>query len=121
MNKTLSSLIGLGAVLALGAGAAWVLYSGGPGGWFCSGYGRGYGSGGYGMMGGGMGGGMFILWIIGFIGIALLIGKLAVGSDPRRHNAADDNPDALEILKLRYARGEIDKAEYMARRQDLTL
>ena len=27
-----------------------------------------------------MGGGMFILWIIGFIGIALLIGKLAAGS-----------------------------------------
>jgi putative membrane protein len=118
MNRTLSSIIGIGAVLALVAGAAWMFQNGGLGGWFCSGY----GTGGYGMIGRGMGGGgMIFFWVIVLIGIALLIGSLTGGSGLRRRNASDDSPDALEILKRRYARGEIEKAEYLALRQGLSL
>ena len=117
MHRTLPSLTGIGAVLALTAGAAWLFHSGSLGGWFCGG---GYGAGGYGMMGRGLGGGMFFLWIIVFIGVALLIVRMAGGTDIRGHGVTDDSPDALEILKRRYARGEIEKAEYIARRQDLS-
>jgi putative membrane protein len=67
----------------------------------------------------GWGGGMFGLglpwWVLIVIGIVVvarwLMGDRAVtGSDDR----------ALSILKERFARGEIDKAEFEARKRDLT-
>lgn len=116
MNRLFSSLIGIGAVIALVAGAAWIFQSGGIGGWRCGGY----GAGGYGMMGRGMGGGMIFLWVIVFIGIVLWVGSMAGGTGARRRELANDTPDAIEILNRRYARGEIEKAEYVAKRQDLS-
>ena len=89
--------------------------NGGPGSLFCGGY----GAGGYGMMGPGMGGGMIFFWVIIIIGIALLAGRMAGGSDARHRVGLGGKPDALEILKRRYAQGEIEKAEFMAKRQDL--
>ena len=70
------------------------------------------------MMSGGfgfMGGFMWIFWIAVIIGIIFLI-KWAVQSQPR-----SDNPrmNSLEILKIRYARGEIEKEEYEQKKKDL--
>ena len=115
MNRTLSSVIAIAAALVLGGGLFWMYRSGGPGGWFCSGY----GAGGYGMMGHGIGGGMFFLWLIVIIGLVLLVGRLGRNTGSPRLDVPADDPDALEILNRRYARGEIDKAEYLERRKDL--
>lgn len=63
---------------------------------------------------------MFFLWIIVIIGIVILVGRMGIGAGSRRIDVSDHNPDALEILNRRYASGEIDKAEYLERRQDIT-
>ncbi|KJR47313.1 hypothetical protein UF75_2305 [Desulfosporosinus sp. I2] len=82
------------------------------GGW---GYG-GYGSGGYGMMG------------IAGIGMQLIvgIGIILLGIYLFRHNASHvhtgglgKDSSAMNILRERYARGEIDSAEYQSRKRDL--
>ena len=70
------------------------------------------------MTGGPMGFVMILFWIVVIAALVLLIsGVLTV-----RRTTADtlsDAPDALEILKRRYAKGEIDRAEYEAMRLDL--
>ena len=67
---------------------------------------------------------MFLFWIL-LIGLGIwVVVRLASGAS--NHNAS--SPDttlisrqdaALEVLKQRYARGEITKSEYEAMRQDL--
>lgn len=77
-----------------------------------------------GMMDWGYGGGWFgmiimaAFWIAVIVGIVFLIRWLAIsaGSGNRRTRSEDS---ALEILKKRYARGEIDKEEYEAKKKDL--
>lgn len=93
----------------------------GPGLWFffnwTGGYGYGVGRGfmPHGtMMGGGMGLVMIIFWVIVLVALASLVAGLF--SDRR---GAGDEPNALAVLKRRYARGEIDKSEYEAKRRDL--
>ncbi len=72
-----------------------------------------------GMMDGyGMGGGWWLLWLIFWIlviiGLVLLIKYLWEGG------AAKKGPEsALEILKKRYARGEISKEEFEEKKKDL--
>ena len=76
-------------------------------------------------MGHGMGPGIYdYTWIfmafIGLlliIGIALLIARLFRHSDKSRNS--DDKETPLEILKKRYARGEIDKEEFEQRKSNL--
>ena len=63
----------------------------------------------------GMGIGMWLFWIIVIVGIALLF-RLALRSTAEQLKPA---PGALEILKQRYARGEIDSEEYERRKQEL--
>lgn len=85
--------------------------------------GRGYGWGmGPGMMGWGYGMGWFgmilmvAFWIAVIVGIVFLIRWLAVSS--RGHKTSlEDSP--LEILKRRYARGEINKEEFDQKKKDL--
>ena len=77
------------------------------GGW---GYG-GYGSGGYGMMGIGM--------IIFWIGIILLGIYLFRRNAPHIHSGGQGKHSSMDILRERYARGEIDSAEYQSRKRDL--
>ncbi len=80
---------------------------------------------GYGMMGPGMMGGygamffMPILWIviIGLIVWAVVVAVRRPGDSDDSYGSADS---ALEILKRRYARGEIDKEEYETKKKDLT-
>ena len=75
--------------------------------------------------GGGYGGGwaffgmvhMLLWWVLLILGIAVLLRWLAGGRHGRHLPPAEDR--ALTILRERYARGEIDKAEYEARRKDL--
>jgi putative membrane protein len=75
------------------------------------------------MMGwGGYGGGwqifgavhMLLWWVLIILGIVVLARWLFSGGTGR---SSEDR--ALAILRERYARGEIDKTEYEARRKDL--
>ncbi len=82
----------------------------------------GWGYGGWGMMGPGMVGGfggmglMFLFWIavFGLIAWAIVAGV--------RHPAESSGfaDSALDILKRRYASGEINKEAYEEKRKDLT-
>lgn len=81
---------------------------------------QGYG----GMMGPGMKGGygiMFLMPILWIVVIGLIV--WAVTAVVRRPGHSDTLPQtgdsALEILKRRYARGEIDKHEFEERKRDL--
>jgi len=79
------------------------------------GYG-GYGSGGYGMMGiAGMG-----MHLIFWIGAILLVIYLFRRNASHVHNTSiGKNNAAMDILRERYARGEIDSEEYQSRKRDL--
>lgn len=68
---------------------------------------------GYGMGFGGIF--MWLFWILVIIGVVWLV-KLMMGG-----GEADSPPQrsALEILKERYARGEIDHEEFEQKRRDL--
>ena len=68
--------------------------------------------------GGGMlfGGGMWVFWILVIAAVIFGI-KVAISGNEKKENHAEDSP--LEILKKRYARGEIDEEEFSSRRKDL--
>jgi putative membrane protein len=57
-------------------------------------------------------------WAILILGIVVLVRLL--GGTSRRTDAAPPPPEtALDILKKRYARGEIGKTEYEEKKRDL--
>ncbi len=74
---------------------------------------------GYGYMMGGWGIFGLILWLIFWIlvviGLVLLIKYLWEGGPAKR-----EHESALEILKKRYAKGEINKEEFEEKKKDLT-
>lgn len=73
--------------------------------------------GGYGMGGFGLGGVFMILWwILIIVGIVVLV-KWLLG--PSSSPGGSSGSRALDILKERYARGEIDEQEYQKKKQDL--
>jgi putative membrane protein len=112
--KSLTGLVVLFGGLSILGKSAWAQWGGGYGG-----YGMGPG-----MMGWGYGMGwmgmifMAAFWIAVIVGIALLIRWLVVstGSGGNRGKAEES---ALEILKKRYARGEIEKEEFEEKKKDL--
>lgn len=61
------------------------------------------------------GGFMWIFWIAVLVGIILLI-KWLVQQKPAEPHSQENS---LEILKKRYARGEIDKEEFEQKKKDL--
>jgi len=69
---------------------------------------------GYGMMSGGMWILGFIFWILILVGLILLIKYLWEGAGSR---GAQES--ALEVLKKRYAKGEISKEEFEEKKKDL--
>ena len=62
---------------------------------------------------------MGLMWLWWIFGIALIVA--IVWAIARATSRSDDNvsPSAEEILKRRYARGEIDENEYRRRLEDL--
>lgn len=61
---------------------------------------------------------MVAFWIAVIAGIVLLIRWLILSTKPTsQHGLREDS--ALDILKKRYARGEIDKEEFEQRKKDL--
>ena len=75
-----------------------------------------------GMGGGGMGlvgGGLFMLlfWAVLIVGVAVGVRWLWSQGQAQQALGAGESP--LEILKRRYARGEIDREEFEAKKRDL--
>lgn len=70
---------------------------------------------GYGMMGGLFGGIMMLFFWILFIVFIVWIVKEVSG----RNSSSNSSSKALDILKERYAKGEINKEEFEAKRKDL--
>ena len=103
-----------GLAILLGGSAAWAQWGRG----YSDGWGPGH------MMGGwGFGGGIFmiIFWILIIVGLVVLIRWLVVSTrshqavggpaGPAQTNQAQTN-QARDILRERFARGEIDQAEF---------
>ncbi len=103
MTKIKATLTTIGATLVASPGLA-------DAGDYSSSY-QGHMMGGYGFFGGGA---MLLFWVVA-IGIIVLAVRW-IGDSGR---PADKNADALEILRARLARGEIDPEEYAARKKAL--
>ena len=65
----------------------------------------------------GMGIGMLVFW--GLIVVAIVILVRGFGGRPEPSEASVRNNTPLEILRDRYARGEIDKKEFEEKRREL--
>jgi putative membrane protein len=61
-------------------------------------------------------GGMGIIWILIFVGIVFLFRE---NFQRRREDKVEGHAGALEVLKVRYAKGDIDKNEFERKRKDL--
>ena len=117
MNRKTNILTSLGVSVALIAAGIWFLYNHhrnfgyGDGNWIMP----------HNMMmgGGGMGIVMILFWVVALAAVVLLVSGLITGG--HSSNSKDSNPTlgALEILKQRYASGEIDKKQYENMRRDL--
>ena len=86
-----------------------------PGGDWSSGYGP-WHMWGWGMMGAGMGVAMILFWVV-IIVLAIAAVRWLLAAAPGRPAAPGET--AEDILKKRYARGEIQKEEYEAKLRDL--
>ncbi len=75
--------------------------------------------GGYGMMDGYGGVFMMLLWALLIVGIVLLIVWLVRQSGSRGGGSDDRVETALDILKKRYAKGEIGKEEFEQMKREL--
>lgn len=117
MKQKTTTLLSLGASAILIAFGIWFLCSRNS--WIWPEIGP-WGMAHLGMMGGGMGIIMNIFWIVLIGAFALLISGAVNGF---RGSRSDDGnlSSPLGILKRRYAQGEIDKAEYEAKRSDLNI
>ncbi|PJE60024.1 MAG: electron transporter RnfE [Candidatus Portnoybacteria bacterium CG10_big_fil_rev_8_21_14_0_10_44_7] len=76
---------------------------------------------GSGFMGGGFWGGwlaMILFWALVILGIVYLVRRLAGPAGETTEKKT--KPGALEILQERYARGEIDQEEFLAKKKDLS-
>lgn len=62
--------------------------------------------------------GMALFWVI-LIVLALAAVKYLAGGRRSNVSKSERKPDALAVLEERYARGEINREEYMQKREDL--
>lgn len=69
------------------------------------------------MNGFGHGWGMGWWWIIGILLLVLIVWLIVRSANSR--NTSTKEKSSLDILKDRYAKGEIDKAEFERRKKDL--
>lgn len=65
---------------------------------------------------GSMGWWMVLWWVAGIVVLVLLV-RLVAGSLGGSSRQADETPE--QVLKRRYARGEIEREEYQRRLEDL--
>jgi putative membrane protein len=61
---------------------------------------------------------MVVFWVAVIVGIIFLIRWLVISTRTGSRGARSED-SALEILKKRYARGEIDKQEFEEKKKDL--
>lgn len=116
MSRKKSTLISLGISTALLAIGIWYLFNyfrlfpnNGEYGWF-AGHHMG--------MGGSMGGFMMIFWVLVLGAIVLLIsGAFTRGTSS--NEVQNQASSAIDILKRRYAKGEIDKTEFEEKLKDI--
>lgn len=69
--------------------------------------------------GGGWGAWMIFHWLFWLALLALVIWSGIMLSRRSRWSDSDSPKSALELLNERYARGEIDREEYLQRRKDI--
>ncbi len=84
------------------------------------GYGYGYGYGGHmmtGIGGWGIGGLMLVFWSLILFGLILMINWLLTANRNEKNGGSGSDP--IEILKRRYAAGEIDRNRYEQMRREL--
>lgn len=123
MKKSGWIILGIVAALALVLGGIWLGYTGafGYGSWNMMG-GRSMmgGYGGFPMMGFAGGLGMLLFWVLTIGGIVWLVQATTRGQQqPGASRPAGDTP--LDILKRRYAAGEITKEQFDEMKQNLAL
>jgi putative membrane protein len=117
MDRKTSTIMSLGISVALIAGAIWFLYE--------QHHRFGYIDGPWGMphqtmMGGGyMGIFMLLFWVALIAVIALMVSGAISGRSSSPKERQPMSPDALEVLKRRYAKGEIDKAQYQDMKREI--
>ncbi|MFP3981324.1 MAG: SHOCT domain-containing protein [Desulfobacterales bacterium] len=75
--------------------------------------------GGWGFMGWFGGIFMLVVWVLVIVGLIYLIKWLVQSTKTESGTPRGDSAGALDILKQRYARGEIDKAEFEEKKKDL--
>ncbi|MEY3379588.1 MAG: hypothetical protein RL468_186 [Pseudomonadota bacterium] len=75
------------------------------------GYGWGWGAMGFGFLG------MLLFWGLLLAGVVAVV-RMAMGAGKQQRSVAD-HKTALEILNERYARGDIDREEFLRKRDDL--
>jgi len=59
---------------------------------------------------------MMVFWLAVIVGAVVLVLRLLGGTGSRSGAVHKPGPDAMDILRERFARGEIDKAEFEERR-----
>ncbi|MGA6924660.1 MAG: SHOCT domain-containing protein [Desulfosarcina sp.] len=117
MNRKTSTLMSLGISIALIAATIWFLYN------HHSTFG--YGNGRWMMPhhmttgGGGMGIIMIIFWVALIAAIALVVSGVISGKNSSASPGNRQHTDTMEILKHRYAKGEIDKTQYESMKREL--
>jgi len=115
MKRKTSTFVNIGIFAVLIATAIWFIQGNNEGAWMGN---RWWGMGFHHMMGGSMGFPMIVFWIVLIVGFIALVTGMNNGLGLSEKD--DDKMDRpLEILKKRYARGEIDKIEYSEKREDL--
>ena len=65
--------------------------------------------------------GMYLNWIFGLLILAVIIGMIIRGmcEMPKRRQHENSSYEAMEMLRQRYARGEIDDKEFEYMKQEL--
>ena len=61
---------------------------------------------------------MILFWVIIIVGLVIFV-RWLIQTTGRKDLAANSSSNALEILKERYARGDIDKGQFESMKRDL--
>lgn len=62
---------------------------------------------------------MLLFWVLVILGIVVLVRALSGGSGATRSGSDTERPHAMEILKARYAKGEITREQFEQMRRDI--